>query len=189
MNPDDQLMNSPADHNPYEPPDLTAKPAIESSQLPLRTVVQRFRRGIHALAGIAIFCACLTALVTFSPTSGKGTIVAEIVLLPGIVVSTGLLGLGVQVARKKMWAVRVLMIVAYAALGLIAALWVIVPSGAPFRPIAVIPAAVLGFVVVQCHRVIGFSRTMTAAGIPLNMKPYEIHMNQLTPMYATRGHE
>ena len=182
-------MNSPADHNPYEPPDLTAKPAIESSRQPLRTVVQRFRKASRVLAGIAIFLACLAGLDTFWPRSGvPAKIHHEILELPEIVVSTVLFGLGVQVARKKMWAVRVLMIVAYAALGLIAALWVIT-FGARFTAFAVIPAAVFGFVVVQCHRVIGHARTMTAAGIPLNVKPHQVNLNRPAPVYTPRGHE
>ena len=188
-------MNSPAEYNPYEPPELTADPAIESSLQPWRTVVQRFRQESRALAGVAIFFACvaaiqtLAALLSFTVSRGFGKIDATslaVGLLWGVV-SAGLLVLGVQVARKKMWAVRVLMILAYALLAVIAASLLF--FGAISIVFAVIPATVLGFVAAQCHRVIGYSRTMTAAGIPLNMKPHQINLNHLMPMYTQRGHE
>jgi len=174
-------MNSPVEYNPYEPPDVTADPAIESSLQPWRTVVQRFRQESRALAGIPIFFACLTALLIFivSRSDGRLASISDIVQLPGIVVSTGLLVLGVQVARRKMWAVRVLMILAYAVIVLVAASLLF--FGTRAAVFAVLATAVLGFVAAQCHRVIGYARTMAAAGIPLNTKPHEITLNHLTP--------
>ena len=174
-------MNSPAEYNPYEPPELTADPAIESSLQPWRTVVQQFRKESRVLAVIPIFFACLTALLIFilSRSDGRLGSVSDIFQLPGIVVSTGLLILGVQVARKKMWAVRILMLLACAVLVLVVASLLFL--GTEVVVFAVLAATVPGYIAAQCHRVIGYGRTMTAAGISLNIKPHEITLNHLTP--------
>lgn len=182
MYPDYELMTFPAEYNPYQPPEQLADPAIESSLQPWRNVVQRFRQESRALAGIPIFFACLTALLTFIVASSTGRLhaISDIFVSPGIVVSTGLFVLGVQVTRKKIWAVRILMILAYAMLFLAAA-WLLF-FGVAAAVVAVPAAAVLGFIAAQCHRVIGYSRTMTAAGIPLNIRPHEINRNHVTPV-------
>ena len=182
-------MNSPAEYNPYEPPELTADPAIESSLQPWRTLVQQFRKESRVLAVIPIFFACLTALLIFilSRSDGRLGSVSDIFQLPGIVVSTGLLVLGVQVARMKMWAVRVLMTLAYAMLVLVAASLLF--FGTEAAVLAFLSAAVFGFIAAACHRVVGDARTITAAGIPLNIKPHQINLSHLTPMSIPRGHE
>ena len=190
MENENRQQNDSVEYNPYEYPDLSADPAIESSLQPWRTVVQRFRQESRALAGVAIFFACvaaiqtLAALLSFTVSRGFGKIGATslaVGLLWGVV-SAGLLVLGVQVARKKMWAVRVLMILAYVVLVMVAASLLL------FGPISMIfalfAATVLGFVAAQCHRVIGYSLTMTAAGIPLNIKPHEIALDHI---YSARS--
>ncbi|MEJ7590692.1 MAG: hypothetical protein WKF77_04035 [Planctomycetaceae bacterium] len=187
MNLDDLLMNSPEEYNPFETPELTAEPAVASSLQPWRTVVERFRQESRGLAGVAIFFACvaaiqtLAALLSFTISQGFGKIDATSLALGLLwgVVSVGLFVLGLQVARKKMWAVRIQMILAYAVLVLVAA--TLLYFGTTSLMFAVFAAMILGFVAAQCHRVIGYARTMAAAGIPLHTKPHEITLNHLTP--------
>ena len=181
-------MNPPAEYNPYESPEQSADPAIELSLQPWRNVAQRFRQESRALAGVAIFFACvagiqtLAALLSFTISQGFGKIDAKSLalgLLWGLV-SVGLFALGLKVARKRIWAVRVLMILAYAVLVLVAASFLFLGTAAAVM--AVLAAMVLGFIAAQCHRVIGYGRTMTAAGISLNIKPHEIALDHLMPM-------
>ena len=188
-------MTSPAEYNPYQPPEQIANPAIETSLQPWRIIVQRFRQESRALAGVAIFFSCiaaiqtLAALLSFTVSRGFGKIDATSIamgLLWGVV-SVGLFVLGLQIAGKKMLAVRVLMVLAYAVLALVAALLLFFKAGGAV--FAVFAALIPGFVAAQCHRVIGYSRTMTAAGIPLDIKPHQINLNQRTPLHTPHGHE
>ncbi len=181
MNLDDLLMNSPEEYNPFEPPELIVDPAIESSLHPWRLVIRRFGQESRALAGVAIFFAFVTALMTFVVSLRFGKFDGRLLVagMFGVVFTGGLLVVGLQIARKKMVAVRVLMALAYALLAVIAGH--LLYFGTTSLMFAVFAAMIPGFVAAQCHRVIGYARTMAAAGIPLHTKPHEITLNHLTP--------
>jgi hypothetical protein len=175
-------MKSPAEYNPYEAPEQNAESAIELSLQPWRTAIQRFRQETRALAGTGIFFAIVAAVMTFAVWRGIDHVyeISFVVGMLGSVLSAGLFVVGLQIARKQMLAVRILMTLAYALLTVIVAPLLFV--GVESAVFAIFAGTVLGFVAAQCHRVIRYSRILTSAGISLHTKPHELTLHHLTPV-------
>lgn len=169
-------MSFPADYNPYAAPEELADPVVEHTLDPWRKIVHWFRKETHALAGVAIFFACIAGLMTFAVLRWRDTTDATSVAigLASSLLSIWFFAIGVQIARKKMVAVYVLMTCVYG-----------LPAGALLTLSkelimgSIFSFAVLGFVVAQCHRVIGNAKQLTAAGIPLTTKPHELSLGYL----------
>lgn len=171
-------MNSPVEYNPYEPPKGERGESVDSSAESWQMIVDRFRRETYALAGFAFFFACLSAAIVVVAVARQTD--ASTSLITGMVggsISVGLFVLGVQIAVKKMMALRILLILAY---GMLLAVLVTIPYTLVF---GIFGAIWMGFMVSQIHRVLRNSGKMAAAGIPLNKKPDELFADRLKGLW------
>ena len=171
-------MNSPVEYNPYEPPTGERGESVDSSAESWQLIVDRFRRETHALAGLTFFFACLSAAVVVVAVARQTDVSATLITgMVGGSISTGPFVLGVQIAVKKMMALRILLILAY---GMLLAVLPSIPYTSVF---GIFGAIWIGFIVSQIHRVLRNSGKMVAAGIPLNKKPDELFADRLKGLW------
>ena len=129
-----------------------------------RTMVRMFRQQIHALGALWIIIGSLSvalAIVALQGNSGVAGLVGnsdKIVL--AIVFAAGAIWfvLGLLTCLKKIWAVYVGLVLSYLSL-----------AGQALN-VRIIGVVIMILVILQAHRVIGWSKQMRAAGVPLTAK-------------------
>jgi hypothetical protein len=129
-------------------------------------LVKAFRAEIHALGGFWIVIGGIVAALGLFATGMLGIDPndPEVTLLPLIVVGIGLVwvAIGTLTCYKLMPAVYTGLVLSYLSL---------VGNLINFNLCGLI---ILIMVIVQAHRVIGWARRLSRAGIPLNTRPHQI---------------
>lgn len=158
---------SPQD-NPYQAPqqNLGAFPGVDTSGLD-RSLIKKFRDQIHALGALWIIFGAIAAGVGAFVVVGAGMGLmgvqgAEIpAFLPFLILGLGVMWVvvGVFTCVKQMWAVYVGLGLSYLSL---------IGNLIQLQVCAVI---ILVLIILQAHRVLGFAKKLTAAGVPLTAKP------------------
>ena len=160
--------------NPYAAPETSPELFSEPVRSTIDPVlVRNFRQQIHALGGLWIASGLLALAIGvggFGATAGlwgePGVDVSKdqfkILFATATVVGAIFLFLGVAACMKNMWAVHIGLILAY--LSLITEV----------ISINVCSIVITILIIVQAHRVIGWSKLMNAAGVPLTTKPERI---------------
>jgi hypothetical protein len=156
--------SEPPPINPYQAPSLAAgMPAIDAREAEVRAKIKKFRDQIHALGAFWIIIGTVAiGLGSFVLAGTPGEVIAAgWELLGAIVVVQGIawFGLGVATCLKQMWAVYIALVLSYLS---------ILGNLVRFNVCSLI---ILVVVILQAHRVIGWARELTAAGIPLDAKP------------------
>ncbi|MCE9525625.1 MAG: hypothetical protein K8R36_06185 [Planctomycetales bacterium] len=162
--------------NPYEPPREAVQaysPVYQAGNLEHFTLLKQFRQQIHALAGFWIFIGCLSLAICIfvAATSGNmlgmqgGNVVMMMILGIAAIIW---LSIGVATCFKQIWAV-------YLGLGL-SYLSVI----GNLINLNVCGLIILGAVILQAHRVLGFAKRLQGLGIPLTTRLNQLTM-QVTP--------
>ncbi len=158
-----------SDDNPYAPP-VMDQPTPEwagDSPLALQTLVRKFRVESRALAGEAFLGVAISALVGIASTNDPYPSNVRLATAFGVLSGTFLV-IGVGIGLKKVRAIQAMLVVNW--LMVLASLL----SAASILPVGLFLAAVFALAANQCHRVLGWSRQIRAAGYPLTAKPHEI---------------
>jgi hypothetical protein len=158
-----------SDDNLYAPP-VMDRPTPEwagESPLALQKLVQKFRVQSRALAGEAFFCAVISALAGIASTNDPYPSSVRLATVFGVLSGT-LLAIGIGTGLKKVRAIQAMLVANW--LMVLASLL----SAASIPPVGLFLAAVFALAANQCHRVLGWSRQIRAAGYPLSAKPHEI---------------
>jgi hypothetical protein len=155
--------NFMAEFNPFEAPAEDSR-VFENPSGEMTLVLTKFRQQIVALGGLWIFSGVLGFTIGCVMFARNGHIGNPDVEVYAVATVTALLALvlmtvGVFACIKKIWAV-------YVGLGLSYLSLLTNVLG-----MNVCGLAIIIVVVIQAHRVIGYSKTLLAAGIPLNSKP------------------
>jgi hypothetical protein len=130
-----------------------------------RKLLRKFREQIHALGALWIIIGSLAGVLAVVTLQGNRDLAAglgsdeQIVLI--LIAGMGLVWfvLGVLTCLKHMWAVYVALVLSYGSL-----------VGQVFK-LNLCGGIILVIVILQAHRVIGWSKQMRAAGMPLTAKP------------------
>ncbi len=163
--------------NPYEPPREAAQgfaPTFQAGSLEHLTLLKQFRQQIHALGGFWIFIGSVATALCVGLLLTQGEILglqAENVVLLMIAGVAGVIWLTVGIAScfKQMWAV-------YLGLGL-SYLSVI----GNLINLNICGLVILGAVILQAHRVLGFAKRLQALGIPLTTRLDQLTMQVAPP--------
>lgn len=149
-------------------------PAPADIRLPVGEIdhefIRKFRKQIHALGAVWIGLAVLGAALMSALPSLTQT---KFVLSPLIVGVFGLYAawvvLGVLSCLKRMGAVKVALGLSYVAVAL--QLWAFFQTAGTSQSPNPLPLIILGAIILQAHRVIGWAGQMQQAGIPLTFRP------------------
>lgn len=159
---------APASANPLPGESLTANNVLQVKLL------KDFRSQIHALGGFWIFIGLVASgLGVFAAATMVGGNADPTNMSVASVVLVGMgviwLALGICTLFKQMWAVYVGLVLSYISL---------VGNILRFNLCGLV---ILGFVIVQAHRVIGWARNLRQAGIPLTARPEQLQVNFRPP--------
>ena len=157
--------------NPYLAPEALSELAGD----PVRStidpgLVKNFRQQIHALGGLWIISGLLVLAIVVGSFGARGGLWGNpgadfssgqvlVLLVVAAVAGSVYLSLGVAACLKHVWAVYAGLALAYLSL-----------LGQAYN-LNVCAIVISLLVIVQAHRVIGWSKQMHAAGIPLTTKP------------------
>lgn len=153
-----------SDFNPFEAPTIDSRP-IGNPASEITLVLTKFRQQMTALGAVWIFFGCFgmaaSGTMLFAP---RNMPLNQDVQLMVVMIALGILGVvwfgvGIATCLKKMWAVYVGLGISY--LSLLGNL----------SSLNVCGLVIVILVIIQGHRVVGFSKTLLAAGVPLNSKP------------------
>ncbi len=152
-----------SEFNPFEAPTEDSRTFDKASD-GLTLVLKKFRQQMTALGAVWIFFGSfgmvasgfmLTRSQNLQSNGNIGFVVAIFVAI----VSIMWFGLGIATCFKQMWAVYVGLGISY--LSLLGNL----------TSLNICGLVIVILVIIQGHRVIGYSKTLLAAGVPLNAKP------------------
>lgn len=160
--------------NPYAPPEAVGSGAFAEKNS-LRWIVARFRAECRALGGAAVFFSLMMGLIAFLMRDATGVRKNDVGWIVFGCLAAMLAVVGVGALLKKMWAVRSFLLVNWL-MALLSILLVIISGRVIVGQIlfAVFFAVAFALAAAQCHRVLGWSRQIRAAGYPLTAKPHEI---------------
>lgn len=159
--------------NPYQPPQIETPmfapaPAVN---LRLHKALKDFRSQILAL-GVAWIILAGLALGAGVLIGAFGELADEATpILLAVVGVAGLLwgGLGICTCLKQMWAVYTGLVLSY--LSVVGNL----------VQLNMCPVVILVIIIVQAHRVIGLSKELQQAGVPLTTRPEELNVRVQMP--------
>jgi hypothetical protein len=169
--------------NPYASPapaPLSAGAPMTTPTVAMIKLVKDFRSQIHALGGFWIFIGGLVAVLM---VVASGTLVGQAgevdenarLIAMGIFFAIGgaWIALGVFTCLKQMWAVYVGLVLSYlSVIGNVINL-------------NVCGLVILAAVIIQAHRVIGWSKQLRQAGIPLTTRPEQLRVEFRFPQGTT----
>ena len=160
--------------NPYTPPEAVGSEFLAEKKS-LRWIVGRFRAECRALGGAAIFFSLMMGLIAFLARDATGVRKNDLGWIVFAGLSATLAAVGIGTLLKKMWAFRVFLLVNWL-MALLSILVVIISGRVIVGQILLAGffAVAFAFAAAQCHRVLGWSRQIRAAGYPLTAKPHEI---------------
>jgi hypothetical protein len=161
------------DQNPYRPPVATEAivPPQRPADMRLLKTLRDFRSQIVALGAFWIIIGGLCLGLGIALASGvvrEREIDIVGIILAGI--GAVWLGLGLLVCFKQLWALYVALVLSY--LSLIGNVLNLNLCG----------IVLLIVVILQAHRVLGFAKELTSAGIPLTTKPKDLEIKLTLPM-------
>lgn len=163
--------------NPYAPPEALGSESLAEKNS-LRWIVARFRDECRALGGAGIFFGLMMGLIAFLMRDATGVRKNDLGWILFACLSATLAAVGVGTLLKKMWAVRLFLLVNWL-MALLSILLVIISGRVIVGQIlfAVFFAVTFALAAVQCHRVLGWSRQILVAGYPLTVRSDDVAEN------------
>ncbi len=150
--------------NPFEAPEEDSR-VIENPPVEMTLVLMKFRQQMKSLGrgwilfgGVGIVISGMTLLGLQDGSMNQDTQLVMIMIAIGLI-SVVLFAAGIATCLMKLCAVYIGLGISY--LGLLGS----------FSNFNIVPFLVLILVIIQAHRVIGYSKTLLTAGIPLDSKP------------------
>lgn len=165
---------STSNDNPYAPPEAMGSGSL-AEENSLRWIVARFRTECRALGGAAIFFSLMIGLIALVSKDATGVRKNDLGWILFACLSVTLVVVGIGTMLKKMWAVRLFLLVNWL-MALLSILLVIISGRVIVGQIlfAAFFAVVFALAAAQCHRILGWSRQIRAAGYPLTVRSDDV---------------
>lgn len=156
--------------NPYAPPEALGSEALAEKNS-LRGIVAQFRDECRALGGAAIFFSLMMGLIAFLMRDATGVRKNDLGWILFACVSVTLVIVGIGTLLKKMWAVRLFLLLNWL-MALLSILLVVISGRVIVGQILLAGffAVVFALAAAQCHRDLGWSRKIREAGYPFTVR-------------------